>query len=102
MFACRQIAVERELKAATLKLKKELAELKEQADYVTKLVISNRLSLASTLESQIQTSGKYQPIIALLHVPTLDSFLMISVPRLIMMVISTSVLSIFLHTTLKK
>ena len=64
-IACRQIEVEKELSTVKLKLKKELAELAEQAEHVTELIISNRLNLVSTLESQIQTSGKYQPLIDL-------------------------------------
>ena len=64
-IACRQLAVEKELKAVTKKFKKELADLAEQAEYVTQLIISNRFNLASTLESQIQTSDNCQSIIAL-------------------------------------
>ena len=64
-IACRQLAVEKELKAVTKKFKKELADLAEQAEYVTQLIVSNRFNLASTLESQNQTSGNCQSIIAL-------------------------------------
>ena len=64
-IVCRQIEVEQELKEVKTKLKKELAELAEQAGHVTQLVISNRLNLMTILETQIQTSGRYQPLIDL-------------------------------------
>jgi hypothetical protein len=64
-IACRQLVVEKELKAVTKKLKKELVDLAEQAEYVTQLIVSNRFNLASTLESQVQTSDNCQSIIAL-------------------------------------
>jgi hypothetical protein len=57
--------VEKELKTVTSKLKKELVELKEQANYLTQLIVTNRSNLLSVLESQIQTTGGCPSIEAL-------------------------------------
>ncbi len=110
-IACRQILVEKELKAVTSKLKKELAELKEQAEYLTQLVVSNRLNLLSVLKSQVQTSSMYPPVVALhddlqgrIYACTNPSYysLKVSGPRLIMMVMGTIVSPIFLLISLKR
>jgi len=50
--AYRQMLVEKELKTVTSKLKKELVELKEQATYLTQLIVTNRSNLSSVLISE--------------------------------------------------